>query len=636
MRIIFLVGFLFGNLIFSAEPSKNFLLENYIEGIIKFQSALTDFLKITPSLKQKFDYDLLRGEFKKLRSSYKDIEYLVEYFNSHRALTLNGPLLLKTDPNDGSYEQIIKPSGLQLLEEYIYQQNIENNLKEYQGALSYIILQTEKLQNEVRRMEIKKLYFFEAINYQILRVLTLGISGFDASYSNNSILESAQSLKSILNILTSNKWSKEERHWFDSAELQLRLENVIEELEKNPGFENFDRASFLRENGSELYSSAIEIYRQVKATSSDISLLTKGPVNFASTSIFNKDFLDKAFYSQFKSNKSLDSRIKLGRTLFFEPLLSGNNQRSCASCHNPKLAFSDGNPGSLKFDHEGMLDRNSPGLIGAIYQNSFFWDMRSSNIETQMDHVFQNEVELNTSFLEIENKLKQSDSYISLFKDAFPKDFEKGIINRKTINMALSEYIRSLTTHNSDFEKFMRGELPSLKNGAENGFNIFMGKGKCSTCHFLPHFNGTVPPRFTETESEILGVPKRDSTGSLVLDPDMGRFVFQRAKIFKRSFKTPGLKNVALTAPYMHNGVFKTLREVVEFYNVGGGAGLGFDVFNQTLPPDSLHLTQQEISDLVAFMETLTDTVGTQTLPEDLPEFPKNNYWNLRMVGGTY
>jgi cytochrome c peroxidase len=132
-----------------------------------------------------------------------------------------------------------------------------------------------------------------------------------------------------------------------------------------------------------------------------------------------------------------------------------------------------------------------------------------------------------------------------------------------------------------------------------------MGKAKCGTCHFMPLFNGTVPPAFTFTESEVIGVPF--NARGTKLDADLGRYEIYQIENFRNAFKTPTVRNIAHTAPYMHNGVYDSLEQVMDFYNRGGGAGLGLNVPNQTLPFDSLALTNTEINQVIAFMNTLSD-----------------------------
>ena len=153
----------------------------------------------------------------------------------------------------------------------------------------------------------------------------------------------------------------------------------------------------------------------------------------------------------------------------------------------------------------------------------------------------------------------------------------------------------------------MRGEK-LLSSKEINGFNLFMGKAKCGTCHFMPLFSGAKPPRFYFIESEVIGVPATKNKRQPKLDSDSGRFLITRQPLHLFSFKTPTLRNIALTAPYMHNGVFSSLEEVVEFYTDGGGKGLHIAPTNQSLPFERLGLTKDERANIVAFMKTLTDT----------------------------
>jgi cytochrome c peroxidase len=130
--------------------------------------------------------------------------------------------------------------------------------------------------------------------------------------------------------------------------------------------------------------------------------------------------------------------------------------------------------------------------------------------------------------------------------------------------------------------------------------------------HFIPLFNGLVPPEFTETETEVLGVPGAKSKANAAIDADLGKYNITGSAIHKFAFKTPGLRNIEFTGPYMHNGVFSTLEEVMDFYNEGGGAGWKIAPENQTLPKDKLNLTQKEIADIIAFMKALTDPATTR------------------------
>jgi cytochrome c peroxidase len=140
-----------------------------------------------------------------------------------------------------------------------------------------------------------------------------------------------------------------------------------------------------------------------------------------------------------------------------------------------------------------------------------------------------------------------------------------------------------------------------------------MGKARCGTCHFLPLMNGTLPPDFVSSEPEIIGVTERPLSRHARLDPDPGRGGVDNEPTHRAAFKVPTLRNVSRTAPYMHNGAFATLKEVVDFYDRGGGAGSGADVPGQTLSARPLHLTQREKGDLIAFLRSLDDTIVLPT-----------------------
>ena len=147
----------------------------------------------------------------------------------------------------------------------------------------------------------------------------------------------------------------------------------------------------------------------------------------------------------------------------------------------------------------------------------------------------------------------------------------------------------------------------SLSESEMNGFNVFTGKAKCATCHFIPLYNVTVPPWYNNSESEVIGVPQSIEWSHAKIDKDLGRYILNQLEPLRYSFKTPTIRNIEKTAPYMHNGVYKTLDEVIRFYELGGGNGIGMNLEYQTLPFDNLSLTAQEKIDLINFLKTLTD-----------------------------
>ena len=240
----------------------------------------------------------------------------------------------------------------------------------------------------------------------------------------------------------------------------------------------------------------------------------------------------------------------------------------------------------------------------AGFQNNQFYDLRSVSLEDQINEVMNNKEEFNLNSKQATQKLLENDGYRELFASSFGV---KDSISSFFIRNAVAAYVRSLSTFSSPFDEYMNGNKSALSTQQISGFNLFAGKAKCATCHFIPLFNGTTPPWYNETESEIIGVPKKVRWTNAKIDDDSGRYRINQFAELLYAFKTPTLRNVDKTGPYMHNGIYKTLDEVVEFYHKGGGVGLGINLPFQTLPFDSLLLQVNEKQALVAFMQSLTD-----------------------------
>lgn len=187
---------------------------------------------------------------------------------------------------------------------------------------------------------------------------------------------------------------------------------------------------------------------------------------------------------------------------------------------------------------------------------------------------------------------------------------------------------------NSRFDRYLAGEKGTLNQREINGYNLFAGKALCGSCHFFPLFNGTVPPYYMDSEYEILGTPETKENRSL--DKDKGRFEVTKVSKQMYAFKTPTVRNSELTAPYMHHGIYSDLKEVLQFYQKGGGEGFKYSVPNQTLPFDSLQLSNSEEEDIILFLKSLTDTAGLVQHPFRLPSFESSPALNSRTWGGKY
>jgi cytochrome c peroxidase len=459
----------------------------------------------------------------------------------------------------------------------------------------------------------------------------MGITGFDAPAAGKEIENSALALQPVLAVVASYSQNATSETNTASHKAALKLKESILYLQQHPDFETFDRVYFIRELLNPAYAALTLLQQQLLPQADNILK----PINDKATGLFSADFLQTAYYGKQDRQQQSPELIHLGKTLFFDPLLSENNKRSCASCHAPDKAFADGLARSVAFDFKGTLKRNSPTLLNAAFSTAYFWDSRAQYLQDQIPDVLLKTDELHGNYEEVVQKLKGSPEYRKLFRRAFSEQSDRSL-NANTLNRAIAAYVQNLVALNSPFDRYMRHETDILPAAAKRGFNLFMGKAACGTCHFAPIFNGTVPPRYLESESEVLGVPATANLISPTLDNDIGKAGVIPAEVFRFSFKTPTLRNAAVTAPYMHNGVFTTLTEVIEFYDRGGGAGLGLTVPHQTLPNSRLDLTGPEKEDLIAFMQSLTDTTSAASAPKSLPRFITKRVYNKRPVGGVY
>ena len=545
----------------------------------------------TKKLLEKQTKSELIANFRKARIAYKKAEPFARAINPESTNKINGPPLPIYSEDSG---KILPAVGFQAIGEQVFGDEMDSALFKFQVEVTLGYLQNSKQQT--LRFPSNPRRFFPAVQQQFLTIFSLGVTGFDTPSSLYGISESEESLRSLSEVyeLTLSDTIKTLDKSLDDR-FKTNLENAALYLDKHSDFETFDRYAFGREHLNNLTRDWVAIRRITGLFGANDNLA----LNLDAPTFFEKDAFNVDFFQLNNNQNPSDKKIALGKRLFFENRLSKEGGLSCGSCHIPEMAYSDG----LKVakDKNGNNQfRNTPTLINAIYQKKFFWDGRSDNIEQQISNVFSNEVEFNSSH-EMSTEIFNDSSYQRQFIEVFGEVRE----TNKDIIKALSSFVGQLSSFNSKFDKNMRNEESTFSQEEILGMNLYMGKALCSTCHFIPLTNGTVPPLFKESEKEILGTPK--DADNKEIDPDEGFFWVFESEIHKYMFKTPTLRNAAITAPYMHNGVYETLEEVMDFYNRGGGAGMGFDIPHQTLPFDSLSLNQEEISAIIAFMKTLTD-----------------------------
>jgi len=293
-----------------------------------------------------------------------------------------------------------------------------------------------------------------------------------------------------------------------------------------------------------------------------------------------------------KDNPLTENKVKLGKLLFFDKRLSANNTIACASCHMPALAFTDGQPVSTGiYRQQGA--RSAPTAVNRVFSSAQFWDGRAVTLEDQSVGPFASPIEHGfTNHDELVAKVNSIVGYQQLFEKAFgPMS-----ITVELIGKAIASFQRTLLSGNSAYDQFgFGGNETALSSKAQNGFRVFVGKGQCLRCHF--GFN------FTDERFHNLGVDW--DTGHI----DVGRYGVTQTPKDLGAFKTPTLREIARTAPYMHDGRFGTLRQVVDFYDRGG-------IPNPHLDPaiKPLNLTDREKEDLVEFLLSLNGE-GWQTVP---------------------
>lgn len=291
-------------------------------------------------------------------------------------------------------------------------------------------------------------------------------------------------------------------------------------------------------------------------------------------------------------NKWSGDKEELGKILYFDPRLSGSNWISCATCHNPGLGWSDGLPRTIG-DGQKELGRHAPTIINSGYFGLQMWDGRKKSLEDQASGPIGAAVEMNQNYDELIRELKALPGYVSRFDTVFGKNS----LTLDNIAKAIATFERSVVSKNASYDKYWAGDKSAMSASAINGMNLFFGKAKCSICH-----NG---PVFTDSGFHNIGVK---AAGPLKVD--LGRYDETKDDFDKGAFKTPGLRDITKSAPYMHNGAEATLEDVVAFYNRGGDVKGNLSPF---ITP--LGLTRQEKKDMVEFLKALDGEPILVTFP---------------------
>lgn len=298
-------------------------------------------------------------------------------------------------------------------------------------------------------------------------------------------------------------------------------------------------------------------------------------------------------------NPTTPAKIELGRLLFFDPVLSKNNDLSCATCHNPDLGFSDGL--QVAQGNGESLTRNTMSLWNVVYSTKFFWDGRAETLEAQMLVPLTAENEMAGDPETIVEELKSIPAYVEMFERAFGA---KDAITFENVQYAIAAFQRSLVTNNSPFDRYAAGQFNALTAQQRRGLDLFRSANtRCFECHAAPTFG--LDAFFVTGSPDLPGQPHDLGRAGVAADGEDG------------AFKSPTLRNIVLSAPYMHNGAFATLEEVLDFYAQGGGRPDG--VTNVHRHVTGFEMNDQDKEDMIAFLYALTDESSLPEFPESVP-----------------
>lgn len=318
-----------------------------------------------------------------------------------------------------------------------------------------------------------------------------------------------------------------------------------------------------------------------------------------------------------EQNPQTPEKVELGKKLFFDRRLSGDGTMSCATCHDPEQGFSDGLEISLSYPTTRNW-RNSPTLMNVAFQKYLFHDGRARTLEDQALFPMMSAFEMNRNLDFVEEVIRSVPEYV----DAFQKVFG-GEVTRERMAMAIAAFERTLVSRNTPLDRYLKGDEKALSDDAKKGLALFRGKGQCAECHYGVSLSDdkfyalNVPedpehqrdPRIATTRRFVAKVYHFEEYRTLAEDP--GRYLITKDKKDWKAFRTPTLLEISRTAPYMHNGIFPTLDDVIEFFDKGGGKG------NTALKP--LGLSAREKQYLKTFLvEALT---GEPTVME-YPKLP--------------
>jgi len=604
-------------------------------------SGITQFQKLQQQVLQKIQHadgateegrEEIKSSIREARLGLKAIDFWLRYLEPIAYKKINGPLPVEWETE--VFEKFEAPyrregAGLTLAQIYIEEDDLSmDSLAQLIQASLEI---TEVFQSDSITRQLDGFHhLFLANRLYLLNLAAIYTTGFECPDTASILPELRHMMKAVKEIyLDFNRDFPHQR--LNAAYLDL-YEKAVDYLSLVNRYADYDHFHFIKNFIDPLYmmnAAMIRSYEVRSVNYADYSL------NREANSIFDRDLYrgqnGMGVYLALEDNRSLEELEAVGRQLFFDPLLSGNNRRSCASCHNPAQFFADTTVASnLQYDGVSFLQRNTPSLVNVADHHLLMLDGKHYSLERQIAAVITNEKEMGGDEDDVIKKVMSCNDYRTVFKKHLKATPRFESVTLEHIASAISIYITRVGKHDAPFDKAIKGEI-EVDETMRRGFNLFMGRAQCGTCHFVPRFNGVKPP-YTNSEFEVIGVP---TTAGNELSADSGRYKVHDAAQSLHAFRTNTVRNAAVTSPYMHNGALRTLEEVIDFYDRGGGAGRGFRIDHQTLSSDSLKLSADDKAQLLYFIRSLTETAPVAEHPLQLPSSKKKSL-SSRRIGGDY
>ncbi len=576
----------------------------------------------------------LRRELHNCRLQLKSVDFWLRYLEPVVYKQINGPLPVEWETE--VFEKFEPPyrragAGLTLAEELLEEapgnkDSLLQLIHSSQAALA--TFRADSITTHLTSPDA----FFYCNRLFLLNLASIYTTGFECPAPERIIPELKWMLAQVEelyraynNSFPSHPLPEEYRKLYRNA-----LLFVQQQSDDNTLFPHFQ---FIRNYINPLFARNQELIRRYKAVSRSYNdyTLSNSTNNLFDKSLYFAQY-EKGVYYRSNNSSFLQELDSIGKLLFYDPLLSVNNERSCASCHKPTEYFTDNSAATaLQLNLTDRLPRNTPTLLNVPYQHLLHLDGKHLSLHDQAVGVITNPIEMGSNKKDVLEKILNCPDYKSAFQRFLKQLPGETTITLEQVVSAITFYYSKFSHYPSPFDQAFLSNVP-VSREVEDGFNLFMSKAQCGTCHFVPTFSGIKPP-FIGNEFEVIGTPA--DSASTLLSRDEGRFGIHPAAEMRHAFRTGSLRNSSHTAPYMHNGVYRTLEEVIEFYDAGGGTGKGLQVSNQTLPGDSLHLSATEKQSLLAFLRSLDERIIIEVAPQQLPS-SRNKQLNARKVGGTY